>query len=252
MKKPMKDRVGDFMAGKGFYIVLFLCVAAIGISGYYLFSSMSGSAEPNTAVAGAAHVTVVPTPSPTVRPEKPSVPSAQAPVRPTTKPAAAAATHAPTPEPTSAPSDAATPTPVVTSTVFTWPVKGEIVGPFSMDTLVYDATMDDWRTHNGVDIAAEQGTQVLAVAGGTVTDIRQDDLMGTTLVIDHGNGMISTLSNLAAVPTVEIGDIVSTGDVIGSVGATAIGESALPSHLHLELTKDGLSTDPLDYLPGRT
>ena len=41
-KKPILERIGDFMAGKGFYIVLFLCVAAIGISGYYLFSSMNG------------------------------------------------------------------------------------------------------------------------------------------------------------------------------------------------------------------
>ena len=40
MKKTMRDSVGDFMAGKGFYIVLFLCVAAIGISGYYLFSGL--------------------------------------------------------------------------------------------------------------------------------------------------------------------------------------------------------------------
>ena len=39
-KKPILERIGDFMEGKGFYIVLFLCVAAIGISGYYLFSSL--------------------------------------------------------------------------------------------------------------------------------------------------------------------------------------------------------------------
>ena len=41
MKKPFHQRVGDFLEGKGFYIVLFLCVAAIGISGYYLFDSTS-------------------------------------------------------------------------------------------------------------------------------------------------------------------------------------------------------------------
>ena len=41
MKKPFHQRVGDFLEGKGFYIVLFLCVAAIGISGYYLFDSLT-------------------------------------------------------------------------------------------------------------------------------------------------------------------------------------------------------------------
>ena len=58
MKRPMKDRVSDFMAGKGFYIVLLLCVAALGVSGYYLFSGLDGSDQP---VAGPATVVVTPT-----------------------------------------------------------------------------------------------------------------------------------------------------------------------------------------------
>ena len=57
MKKPFSERFGDFMAGKGFYIVLFLCVAAIGISGYYLFSSLTPDQDPSTAVGGPAQVT---------------------------------------------------------------------------------------------------------------------------------------------------------------------------------------------------
>ena len=60
MKKPFSERFGDFMAGKGFYIVLFLCVAAIGISGYYLFSSLTPDQDPSTAVGGPAQVTVTP------------------------------------------------------------------------------------------------------------------------------------------------------------------------------------------------
>ena len=75
MKKPFSERFGDFMAGKGFYIVLFLCVAAIGISGYYLFSSLTPDRDPDTAVAGPAQVTVTPTPRPT-----PSAPSPKPPV----------------------------------------------------------------------------------------------------------------------------------------------------------------------------
>ena len=50
MKKPFLKRMGDFLEGKGFYIVLFLCVAAIGISGYYLFSSLTPD-EPDAPVA---------------------------------------------------------------------------------------------------------------------------------------------------------------------------------------------------------
>ena len=58
MKQPFKDRVSDFFAGKGFYIVLFLCVAAIGISGYYLLGVLQ---DPGQTVSGTIQVTVTPT-----------------------------------------------------------------------------------------------------------------------------------------------------------------------------------------------
>ena len=74
-KRPFVERIGDFMAGKGFYIVLFLCVAAIGISGYYLFSSLNLGDGGNTAVAGPIQVVVTPSPSQSATPQpvKPSV-----------------------------------------------------------------------------------------------------------------------------------------------------------------------------------
>lgn len=248
MKKPMKDRVGDFMAGKGFYIVLFLCVAAIGISGYYLFSTMSANPGPDAAVAGQAHITVTPTPPATLMPEHPvtaSVPRATA--APTPAAAASGAPVSTTPAPTAAPEPSA---PV--SLVFTWPIKGEILSPFSVETLAYDVTMGDWRTHAGIDIAAEQGVDIRATAAGTVSAVEEDALMGTTVIIDHGDGVSSVYSNLDNAPAVEIGDTVYTGDFIGKVGNTAISESALPSHLHFAVMKNDLPSDPLDYLPGRT
>ena len=86
-KRPFVERIGDFMAGKGFYIVLFLCVAAIGISGYYLFSSLGGK-DPAAPVGGTAQVTVTPSPSvspsPPVDAVKPTIP---APPSPTPTPA---------------------------------------------------------------------------------------------------------------------------------------------------------------------
>jgi murein DD-endopeptidase MepM/ murein hydrolase activator NlpD len=136
-----------------------------------------------------------------------------------------------------------------TASVFTWPVNGSVLREYGMETLAYDQTMGDWRTHDGVDIAASAGTQVMAPAGGTVVDLYQDDLMGSTVVILHADGVMSACANLAAVPTVEVGDTVRTGDVIGSVGATALAESGEASHLHLSMTKNGVSVDPLGYLP---
>ncbi len=244
MKKPFSERFGDFMAGKGFYIVLFLCVAAIGISGYYLFDSLNPAQNPSTAVAGPALVKVTPTP-----PATPAPPAVTATPRPAPTPAAPSPSAAPEPAPSASQAPAPS-TPVPTApAAFTWPVRGETLTGYSLEVLAYDATMGDWRAHLGVDIAAPAGEQVLAPASGMVIDIVQDALMGTTVYMDHGGGLTSSCSNLAAVPAVEIGDAITVGDVLGSVGSTAIAESALPSHLHFEVAQDGLPVDPLDYLP---
>ena len=115
--------------------------------------------------------------------------------------------------------------------------------------LAYDETMGDWRTHSGIDISAPVGTEVMAVAGGTVASVELDDLMGTTVTIAHADGLESIYANLAEVPSVEAGDEVAVGEVIGATGTTAAAESARAPHLHLEMRKDGESVDPLDYLP---
>ena len=239
-KKPILERLGDFMEGKGFYIVLFLCVAAIGISGYYLFSSLDmGGGD----VAVAAPTQVVVTPAPTVQAVKPSVNPAPSPsVRPSA---------APEPSSTPTPTPEATPAPETTPTVsiFVWPVRGQVVADWSLEVLAYDETMGDWRTHSGIDISAPVGTQVMAVAGGTVSGVEEDDLMGTTVTITHAGGLESVYANLAEVPAVEVGDQVDVGDVIGATGTTAAAESARAPHLHLEMWKEGESVDPLDYLP---
>ena len=240
MKRTMRERAGDFMAGKGFYIVLLLCVAALGASGYYLFDSMTN--EPGQAVSGTATVVVTPTPRPTPVPT-PTVaiePPATASPRPVQ-------TAPPVPEVTPAPAETAPVT--ATASVFTWPVKGTVLREYNVEKLVYDETMGDWRTHIGLDIAAPVGTQVMAPAGGTVSDIYTDDMLGTVVEILHADNVISTCANLGAVPTVEIGDTVRTGDIIGAVGNSAIAESREEAHLHLSMTKGGIAVDPLEYLP---
>ena len=120
-----------------------------------------------------------------------------------------------------------------------------------METLLYDQTMADWRTHDGWDISAALGTQVLAAADGTVTDIRQDDLYGTVVEISHGGGLVSCYANLAEIPTVSVGDSVRVGDVIGAVGNTALCEIGEPYHLHFTMKLTGKSADPGNWLPER-
>ena len=147
------------------------------------------------------------------------------------------------------PSATPQPTPQAAPTVFTWPVQGDILTDYSLEVLSYNPTMDDWRTHDGLDIASAAGTEVKAAAAGTVTAVLQDAMMGTTVVVEHGGGLTSTYSNLASVPTVAVGDTVGAGSVLGSVGGTAIAESALASHLHFSMSLDGSTVDPWNTCP---
>ena len=128
------------------------------------------------------------------------------------------------------------------------PLVGEEVAAFSVDELKYNETLGDWRTHDGVVIAAEVGTQVLAACSGTVTQVIDDDLMGTSVTIAHDGGYETVYSNLQSVPTVSEGQEVSAGEVIGSVGCTSIAEFAVPAHLHFAVTKDGVPCDPKEFL----
>ncbi len=235
-QKPSMQRIGEFMEGKGFYIVLSLCVVAIGISGYFL---MSGFLSPdNTSldsplqeVTGSAQVEVPPSQNTPVTP-----PADEAAV----SPAETLITEEPQEDEDSS-----------QVTVFTWPVNGNIYRDYSLEVFAYDPTMGDWRVHAGVDIEAGLGAEVMAVTTGTVSEIRDDPLMGTTVVISHGDGLESVYANLASVPAVKVGDAVKPGSVVGAVGSTAIAESAGPTHLHLEMRVNGVSCDPLLYLPER-
>ena len=128
------------------------------------------------------------------------------------------------------------------------PLEGEVVTAFSMEELVYNATLGDWRTHDGVDIAAEAGTSVLAASSGTVISVEEDPLMGTTVVIEHDGGYQTTYSNLQAEPSVAEGDTVSAGQIIGAVGDTAAAEAAQGPHLHFSVTCDGEPVDPQSFL----
>jgi murein DD-endopeptidase MepM/ murein hydrolase activator NlpD len=93
------------------------------------------------------------------------------------------------------------------------------------------------------------GDKVMAAASGSVVELFSDPLYGTTVVIDHGDGICSIYSNLAEVPVVKVGDAILAGETIGSIGTTALCEIGETTHLHFAMTKNGESVDPYDYLP---
>ena len=129
------------------------------------------------------------------------------------------------------------------------PLDGTTVTVFSMSELLYDETMADWRTHEGLDIAAEADSPVMAAQSGTVTAVYEDDFLGSVVVVSHDDDCSTLYANLAKAPEVSVGDTVSAGDVIGRVGGTALLETKEPDHLHFEVFSAGTPVDPMDYLP---
>jgi murein DD-endopeptidase MepM/ murein hydrolase activator NlpD len=247
-REPGGTKSDKFFAGKGFYIVLFLCLAVIGGSIWALLSGPSASGEtgmPDVNLEAPADGADSAVPADSSAGSESDYESAmweipegteELPVEPQA------------PEPASeTPSQPETC--YDTARAFIWPVVGSIETPYSVTALIYDTTMSDWRTHDGVDIAAPLGGKVMAASSGTVAKVYSDQLYGTTVVIDHGEGLCSIYANLAELPTVKAGDAVLTGETIGAVGATALCEIGKPTHLHFAMTLDGESVDPNDYLP---
>lgn len=132
---------------------------------------------------------------------------------------------------------------------FTMPVIGNISLEYAKDKLVYSKTLEEWRAHSGVDIASDRGTPVKAVADGVICDVRNDLYYGITVVIDHGNDLKSLYRNLASDETVTVNQKVKQGEVIGSIGNTAMDESSEQPHLHFEVLKKDVTMDPMAYLP---
>lgn len=132
--------------------------------------------------------------------------------------------------------------------LFALPLEGETVGVFANDTLVYNATLNQWATHEAYDVAAEAGTEVKCVYGGKVESITTSVLRGTEVVVLHEGGMKTVYSLLGSDVSVSIGQSVKKGDVIGKIAETGTFEKHKGPHLHLEVwNKDGERIDPAQF-----
>jgi len=134
------------------------------------------------------------------------------------------------------------------SSPYTVPVNGKVSKQFSNEVPIYSQTLDEYIVHKGVDIAAPADTQVVAVADGTVTKVYNDDQLGITIELSHGNGIVTKYSNLSTTKMVGEGDVVKKGQPISGVGSSALFESLDSPHLHFEVLKDGVAIDPSEYM----
>jgi murein DD-endopeptidase MepM/ murein hydrolase activator NlpD len=124
------------------------------------------------------------------------------------------------------------------------PIVGEVIMDYSMDGAVYHKTMQQYRYSPALIIAANEGDIVTAAVDAKVTDIYNDAQTGKTVSFDIGGGYELTYGQLENVK-VNVGDMVSAGDIIANVAAPTIYYSEEGTNIYYKLTKDGEPTDPL-------
>jgi murein DD-endopeptidase MepM/ murein hydrolase activator NlpD len=249
MEEPMKEtndrmeRFRLFLRNNGFYIALVVCLIVIG--GAILLLALDQPEEQEAAApTDEAPILIVGKSEDQRLGEVLHAPTAPVFAKPNTPVPTAIPTAIPlptlTPEPTkkpvNAPSKAAP------------PVSGEIIFGFATDKLLYSVTLDQWTTHAAVDIKADAGTPVKCVFAGTVEHVGKDDALGWTVTVNHANGRTTLYANLGEDVRVKVGDRLNAGDVVGTVGTSAISECALPPHLHFAITVDGVAKDPAKYV----
>jgi len=139
--------------------------------------------------------------------------------------------------------------PVQAKIAMSMPLKGKIGMKYASDTLTYSKTLDQFTTHNGLDIIATENTPVMAAMDGEVIEVFVDSRLGLTITLSHTNDMITRYSNLSTDQMVKVGDIVEKGQVISGVGKNALFEIAEEPHLHFEVLVDGENVDPVLYIP---
>ena len=269
----------DFVQGKGFYIILFLCVLMIAGTGIYVarmnmnFYSEEAMLEnpqieelslndvhkdemPKEEIfkeeipKEEAHIYEMPK-NEVVEEEKKSdtkiVFEKEQETMIVVKQPTVGETPAPVAKKEDSPKEKEAPPKIIDRLIL--PVQGEIILPFAMDRLVYFKTLEQWSTHAGINIRSERGTPVKAAAEGVIKKIYHDDRLGVSIILDHGNGLETKYANLSTDDMVKEGQSIKKGQVISGVGNTALIKSADESHLHFEVIKDGKHIDPETMLP---
>lgn len=129
---------------------------------------------------------------------------------------------------------------------FMLPCEGKVIREYSPEIPVYCETMEDWRTHSGVDFAVKEDEEVLSVGKGKVSKVLVDSVYGYTVEVNYGD-FIARYCGLEQGTCVGIDQLLNKGDSIGKV-ATVPCESKSGKHLHFEIIRNGDYADPIKTL----
>lgn len=132
--------------------------------------------------------------------------------------------------------------------VFSYPVYGEILLPYSVESAIYDPTLDQYRTNAVISLKSKEGTEVLCAEQGIVKEIFKDEERGNSITIEHSEGWLTTYSQLAENMLVAVGDTVEKGQPIGTVAQPTKYTVALGEHMEFSMQKDGVLYNPEEIL----
>lgn len=211
-----------FVRKNAIYLILSACILAVGLSITFMVVKEKKELSANN--------------------DKPSITVPNKPENPDTP-------NNPDDEPTVNPNEPEIPdAPVSKPIVFELPIVNPTsIGEYS-ESMVFNSTMGRFTAHMAIDFFADEGTDVLAVFDGKVSNIENTLLKGTTITIDHGNGLFTVYNSLADGDSVTVGQTVKQGDIIGQVSVTNRQEYKSGAHLHFEVIENGENIDPSKYL----
>lgn len=127
-----------------------------------------------------------------------------------------------------------------------WPMDGNVIMNYSMDATIYYATLDQYKYNPAIIIAGDVNNKVYSVAQGKITDISQNEVTGTTVTVDLGDGYQAIYGQLKEL-NFKVGDYLEAGHVIGYVSEPTKYYAVEGSNLYFELQKDGEPIDPIEY-----
>lgn len=210
-------------SSNAFYIVLSLCLIAVGVAAWSAVSAFSDFKNA--------------TPEP-----EPQLPQISTPI---TEEAADSELPEVKYEKEETPSENKTETKKIAADYFLMPVEnGQISKNFDDKALQYSETLGDMRLHLGIDILSATGAEIKSAGRGTITEVYFDATLGNIVVIDHGNSIVAKYCGLAEDISVAEGDIVEAGTKLGTLGNIPY-ESLEKPHLHFEMLKSGTYVSPL-------
>ena len=128
-----------------------------------------------------------------------------------------------------------------------WPVQGNILLDYSMDSTIYFPTLDQYKCNPGVVIQGEVSAPVKAPADGKVTAVGSNEEIGNYVVMDLGNEYSVTCGQLKEVQA-EAGDYLEKGQILGYVAEPTKYYCVEGSSVYVELTHQGTPQDPVDFM----